>query len=148
MISGAQSVKGTNPRRTGRGNPVGIWVRFVLFTSRRLAPPPRCLAARVPNVISGAMTALLNSHLDDELDSYMNAPLDSRQVRAFAVLARTGSFTQTARELHLTQSAISHSMKALEGDVGCRLLDRLGKKIVLTQAGEQLLHHATRILHE
>jgi DNA-binding transcriptional LysR family regulator len=78
----------------------------------------------------------------------MNGPLDSRQVRAFSVLARTGSFTQTARELHLTQSAVSHSMKALERDIGCRLLDRLGKKVVLTQAGEQLLHHATKILQE
>src|SRR5713226_4913594 len=78
----------------------------------------------------------------------MNPPLDSRQVRAFCVLARTGSFTQAARELHLTQSGISHSMKALESDIGCRLLDRMGKKVVLTQAGEQLLHHATKILQE
>ena len=39
-------------------------------------------------------------------------------------------------------------MKALEGDAGCRLLDKLGKKVVLTQAGEQLLHHAGRILQE
>jgi len=78
----------------------------------------------------------------------MNFPLDSRQVRAFCVLARTGSFTQAARELHLTQSGVSHSVKALERDVGCRLLDRLGKKVVLTQAGEQLLHHATKILQE
>ena len=78
----------------------------------------------------------------------MKPPLDSRQLRAFTVLARTGSFTQTARELHLTQSGISHSMKALEAETGCRLLDRLGKKIVLTQAGEQLLQHATRILAE
>lgn len=78
----------------------------------------------------------------------MTAPLDSRQLRAFRVLARTGSFTQTARELHLTQSGISHSMKALEGEIGCRLLDRLGKKVVLTQAGEQLLQHAEKILSE
>jgi DNA-binding transcriptional LysR family regulator len=78
----------------------------------------------------------------------MSAPLDSRQIRAFCVLARTGSFTQTARELHLTQSGISHSMKALESDIGCRLLDRVGKTVVLTQAGEQLLHHATKILQE
>ncbi len=80
--------------------------------------------------------------------SFMNSPLDSRQVRAFCVLARTGSFTQTARELHLTQSGVSHSIKALETDIGCRLLDRLGKKVVLTQAGEQFLQHATKILHE
>ena len=78
----------------------------------------------------------------------MKAPLDSRQIRAFCVLARTGSFTQTARELNLTQSGVSHSMKALERETGCRLLDRLGKKVVLTQAGEQLLHHATKILQE
>ena len=69
----------------------------------------------------------------------MKTPLDSRQLRACCVLARTGSFNETARDLHLTQSGISHSMKALEGDVGCRLLDRLGKKFLLTQAGEQLL---------
>src|SRR5215472_3386894 len=78
----------------------------------------------------------------------MSQPLDSRQIRTFCVLARTGSFTQTARELHVTQSGVSHSMKALERDVGCRLLDRLGKKIVLTQAGEHLLHHSNRILKE
>src|SRR5437016_14005629 len=78
----------------------------------------------------------------------MSPPLDSRQVRAFCVLARTGSFTQAARELHLTQSGISHSMKALETDVGCRLLDRMGKKVLLTQAGEQLLHHAEKIMQE
>src|SRR5262249_6542735 len=78
----------------------------------------------------------------------MNTPLDSRQLRAFVVLARTGSFTQTARELNITQSGVSHSMKALESETGCRLLDRLGKKVVLTQAGEQLLHHAKKILQE
>src|SRR6516164_5240688 len=78
----------------------------------------------------------------------MSDSLDTRQLRAFCVLARTGSFTQTARELHLTQSGVSHSMKALERDTGCRLLDRLGKKVVLTQAGEQLLLHATKILLE
>jgi DNA-binding transcriptional LysR family regulator len=78
----------------------------------------------------------------------MKPPLDSRQLRAFCVLARTGSFTQTARELHLTQSGISHSMKALESEAGCRLLDRLGKRVALTQAGEQLLQHAEKILME
>ena len=78
----------------------------------------------------------------------MNRPLDSRQLRAFASLARTGSFTLAAKELYLSQSAVSHSMKALEEDVGCSLLDRMGKKVLLTQAGEQLLHHAQKILTE
>src|SRR4029077_19438067 len=94
------------------------------------------------------MIATRNSDENHEPDSYMSAPLDSRQVRAFCALARTGSFTQAARELHLTQSAVSHAMKALERDVGCRLLDKLGKKVVLTEAGEQLLLHARRILQE
>jgi DNA-binding transcriptional LysR family regulator len=78
----------------------------------------------------------------------MSEPLDSRRLHAFRILARTGSFTQTAREVHLTQSGISHAMKALESDTGCRLLDRLGKKVVLTQAGEQLLQHTEKILAE
>jgi DNA-binding transcriptional LysR family regulator len=85
---------------------------------------------------------------DDEFHSFMSQPLDSRQLRAFTILARTGSFTDTARELHLTQSAISHAMRALEDDIGCRLLDRLGKSVVPTQAGEQLLGHAEKILRE
>jgi DNA-binding transcriptional LysR family regulator len=78
----------------------------------------------------------------------MSQPLDSRQLKAFTVLSRTGSFTLAAKELFLSQSAVSHSMKALEEDVGCRLLDRLGKKVLLTQAGEQFLRHAERIIHE
>ena len=84
----------------------------------------------------------------NEFDSFMSQPLDSRQLRAFSILARTGSFTETAQELHLSQSAISHSMKALEQEIGCRLLDRMGKTVVLTQAGEQLLISAQRILEE
>ncbi|MHB8519240.1 MAG: LysR family transcriptional regulator [Limisphaerales bacterium] len=78
----------------------------------------------------------------------MNLALDSRQLRAFTALARAGSFTRAAKELYLSQSAVSHSMKTLEQDVGCRLFDRMGKKVLLTQAGEQLLHHAEKILVE
>ena len=78
----------------------------------------------------------------------MTVPLDSRQLNAFATLAKTGSFTKAAKELYLSQSAVSHSMKALEQDVGCRLLDRVGKTVLLTQAGEQLLQHAEKILRE
>lgn len=78
----------------------------------------------------------------------MALPLDGRQLRAFASLARTGSFTLAARELNLSQSAVSHSIKALEGEVHCLLLDRIGKKVTLTQAGEQFLTHVDKILQE
>ena len=75
-------------------------------------------------------------------------PLDSRQLRTFVALARTGGFTNAAREVCLSQSAVSHSVKALEQEVGCRLFDRVGKKVLLTQAGETLLVYAKRILNE
>ena len=78
----------------------------------------------------------------------MTQPLDTRQLRAFVTLARRGSFTMAAKELHLSQSAVSHSMKALETDLGCRLFDRMSKKVLLTQAGEHLLQHADKILLE
>src|SRR5215469_4900712 len=84
----------------------------------------------------------------NECNSCMSQPIDSKQLRAFVTLARTGSFTLAAKELNLTQSAISHSIKSLEQDVGCLLLNRMGKKVLLTQAGEQLLHHADKILDE
>jgi len=86
--------------------------------------------------------------MNDELNSWKRSPLDSRQLRAFATLARTASFTAAGRELFLSQSAISHSMRALEEDVGCRLFDRVGKKVTLTLAGEQLLQSAEKILSE
>jgi DNA-binding transcriptional LysR family regulator len=76
----------------------------------------------------------------------MHDLLDSRQLRTFVSLARTGSFTVTAKEVFITQSAVSHSMRALENELGCRLLNRVGKRTTLTLAGEQLLHYANRII--
>jgi DNA-binding transcriptional LysR family regulator len=96
----------------------------------------------------GRMSAPQTSVGLDEAYSLMKGPLDSRQMLAFGILARTGSFTQTARELFLTPSAVSHSIKALETDIGCRLLDRVGKKVMLTQSGEHLLKHTQVILRE
>jgi DNA-binding transcriptional LysR family regulator len=78
----------------------------------------------------------------------MKPTLDSRQLHAFAALARRGSFTLAAKDLFLTQSAVSHAIKALEEDVGCRLLDRVGRRVLLTQAGEQFLRHTEKILRE
>jgi len=78
----------------------------------------------------------------------MKPTLDSRQLQAFAALARRASFTLAARDLFLTQSAVSHAIKALESDLGCRLVDRVGKRVQLTQAGEQFLRRAEGILRE
>ncbi len=78
----------------------------------------------------------------------MNETLDSRQLKTFTVLAKTESQTETARQLYLTPSAISHAMRELEENVGCRLFTKMGKSIVLTEAGEALLYHAHRALDE
>ena len=77
-----------------------------------------------------------------------NNTFDTRQLLAFATLARLGSFTRAAQELFLTQSAISHAIKALEEQAGCRLFERAGRRVTLTQSGEQFLRHVDKILTE
>jgi DNA-binding transcriptional LysR family regulator len=74
--------------------------------------------------------------------------LDSRKLLAFAILAKVGSFTQAAKELGLTQSAVSHAIKALEHDLGCRLFERMGRSVTITPAGKQLLQRTEVILAE
>jgi len=79
---------------------------------------------------------------------FLKTIVDSRQLNAFAALARSGSFTLAAKRLSVTQSAVSHAIKALEEDLSCRLVDRVGKRIQLTASGKQLLVHAENILRE
>ena len=73
--------------------------------------------------------------------------IDSRQLLAFCTLVQTGSFTETARLLNLTQSAISHSVKNLEEDIGCQLVTRTGRKTHITADGEELSKDAQANLH-
>jgi DNA-binding transcriptional LysR family regulator len=69
-----------------------------------------------------------------------------RQMRAFVAVTRTGSFTGAARQLNLTQSAASMLVQQLEEELGLQLFNRASKAITLTEAGEQLLPPAQRIL--
>ncbi|HLP09714.1 MAG TPA: LysR family transcriptional regulator [Opitutaceae bacterium] len=78
----------------------------------------------------------------------MSRSLDSRQLQAFVAVARRQSFTLAAKDLHLTQSAVSHALRALEGDLGCRLLDRMGRRVALTHHGEQFLRRAEAVLRD
>ena len=75
-------------------------------------------------------------------------PFDTRQLEAFDMLCRTGSFTKTAKNLFLTQSAVSHSMKNLEEEAGCQLFRKQGKKVSLTEAGDRLLDFVRPFLDE
>jgi len=65
----------------------------------------------MPNPKLGAMNATDCFDDANECDSWMSPTLDSKQLRAFSTLARVGSFTLAAKELNLTQSAISHSIR-------------------------------------
>ncbi len=62
-----------------------------------------------------------------------------RQLQVFDAIARNGSFTEAAVELHLTQPTLSMQMKKLTGIVGMALYTQVGKKIYLTDVGEELL---------
>ena len=78
----------------------------------------------------------------------MKELIESRQIRAFVAVARRGNFTQGAKDVFLTQSAVSHAIKSLEQDLGCHLFQRVGRSAVLTHAGERLLAHCEEILHK
>ena len=73
---------------------------------------------------------------------------DLRQIRAFASVAETESFTKAAERLFLTQSAVSHSIRGLEEQLGTKLVERLGKRIGLTQDGVVFLRRCRTVLQE
>lgn len=75
-------------------------------------------------------------------------PLDSRRLLAFQLIAKTGSLATAAKAMHLTSSALSHSLKSLEEDLGCELFERRGHRALLTGAGHRLLPRVERILGE
>ena len=59
---------------------------------------------------------------------------------AFIAVAREGSFTLAAAKLGVSQSALSHALRALEARIGVRLLSRTTRSVAPTPAGERLLH--------
>lgn len=71
-----------------------------------------------------------------------------RQLKVFEAVARHLSYTQAAKELYLTQPAVSMQVKQLEENTGLPLLEQMGKKIYLTEAGNEMYHYARSIAHE
>ncbi len=71
-----------------------------------------------------------------------------RQLRIFVTVAQAKSFSRAGDIIGLSQSAVSHSVKELEGQTGVRLLDRTTREVVLTEAGHQLAARLERILDE
>ena len=71
-----------------------------------------------------------------------------RQLKVFESVARLLSFTHAAKELHLSQPAVSMQIKQLEESAGLPLFEQLGKKIYLTEAGREMYHYCRTIAAE
>ena len=71
-----------------------------------------------------------------------------KQIRAFVATADTGSLTTAAVVVNSTQSSLSVLIRELEEAIGLRLFDRTTRKLALTEAGQEYLVHARRILAE
>ncbi len=76
----------------------------------------------------------------------MVVDLEVRHLRLVSAIAETGSLTRAGDRLHLTQSALSHQLRDIESRLGARLFLRVGKRLVLTPAGERLLASARDVL--
>ncbi len=72
--------------------------------------------------------------------------LDLTALRSFVAVSDTGGVTKAAASLNLTQSAVSMQLKRLEENLNQSLLDRTGRTIALTTAGEQLLSYGRKLL--
>lgn len=72
--------------------------------------------------------------------------MDFQALRALLAVVDTGSVSDAAVSLHLTQSAVSKRLQSLEASLGVPVLDRLGRRLVLTEAGERFVPHARQVL--
>lgn len=74
--------------------------------------------------------------------------IDLQRIETFLHAAGTLSFSETAKQLHLSQPTVSYHIKALEEDLGAELFERTGTGLRLTEAGRVLLPWARRLLHD
>lgn len=74
--------------------------------------------------------------------------MDINNLNAFIQVAETGSFSDAANRLHITQPAVSKRISVLETQLNTRLIDRIGRKVELTPAGATLLPRARSIISD
>jgi DNA-binding transcriptional LysR family regulator len=72
--------------------------------------------------------------------------MELRQLKTFAVIAKLGSFIQAADKLGYAQSTITSHIQILENEMGVRLFERLGHRIILTNQGKSLLPYAEQVI--
>jgi LysR family transcriptional regulator for metE and metH len=71
--------------------------------------------------------------------------IELRHLRSLVALAEAGSVSRAAERVHLTQSALSHQLKALEGHYGVAMVRRHGQSVKLTEPGERLVRLARAV---
>jgi LysR family transcriptional regulator, regulator for metE and metH len=74
--------------------------------------------------------------------------LDVRHLKLIVAVTEERGLTRAGERLHLTQSALSHQLRDIEGRLGTPLFHRVNKRMLLTPAGERLLESARRVLDE
>lgn len=74
--------------------------------------------------------------------------MELRHLRYFLAVADAQNFSRAAETVHVSQPSLSVQIRALEEELGARLFDRLGRKVVLTRAGEIFREHAERVMRE
>ncbi|HET9088174.1 MAG TPA: LysR family transcriptional regulator [Acidobacteriaceae bacterium] len=74
--------------------------------------------------------------------------MEFHQLRYVCAVADTGSFSRAAERCNVAQPSLSQQVMKLEGDLGTKLFDRLGRSVRLTEAGRVFLPHARSILSE
>lgn len=74
--------------------------------------------------------------------------MDTQNLKAFLLVAETGSFSLAAQKLHLTQPAVSKRVAQLEEQLATELFDRIGRNVSVTEAGQALLPHAQAVQQE
>ncbi|URI07111.1 LysR substrate-binding domain-containing protein [Aquincola tertiaricarbonis] len=74
--------------------------------------------------------------------------MELRHLRYFTALAECLNFTRAAERVHVTQSTLSHQIRQLEDELGHELFDRVGRRVLLTEAGETFLGYASKALRE
>jgi len=74
--------------------------------------------------------------------------MDLHQLRVFYAAGKSGGFTRASEQLHLSQSTVSQHIKQLEEELDCPLFLRVGKRVLITEAGNVLLQYAEKIFHD
>jgi DNA-binding transcriptional LysR family regulator len=72
--------------------------------------------------------------------------MELRHLRYFVAVADAGNVSRAAQRLHITQPALTRQIQDLEREFACRLFDRIGRRIVLTRDGEEILERTRRLL--